>query len=161
MRKIENIIIDEIPIAETLNLGDILGRKVLSNKGQVIGHAKEIRLNPKTQTLEGVVIKTSSGKLIYMGESYLENISHDGLILKIEPSIFTIEKKVITFEGKIIGKVVKVNRRGEKNDIKSIVLGSMLKRKTEIPISAIKKISKNIMLKEGYNVKQKYIWQKI
>jgi len=160
MESVENIIKGDLQIEKTLDIGGLTGKRVLSKTGYVVGRIYEIRINPQNMKIEGILVKSASGRLLYIGESYIDRVTNEAIILNIEVTVLLREKKVITGDGRIIGKVRKTMRKGDTNELESIIIGAFLKRDIEIPKSAIKTINKSIILNEGYNVKQKYFWQK-
>ncbi len=156
----ETIIKNDAEFIKTINIKKILYKRVLANTGLVIGRVFQLRFDTSKKTLEGIVVKRFLSKPIYLGTSYISKLTSEGIILNIEPSIFLKNRKIIDYEGKTLGKVLKVNRKGNRNDISSLILSSFMRKNLEIPFSAIQKLGKNIILKKDYNVQQKYIWQR-
>jgi len=159
MRKIHHITQKEQPIEKTINLKKLIGKNVLSKGGKIIGKVSEIRINPYSLRFEGILIKKDIFKKpIYIGKSYFSHLSHEAIILNIEPIVLINKKTVITSEGKIIGKVKKVIREGSTNNLKGIIVSSLF-RKSFIPASVIKSVGTTIVLKPNYDAKKKYIWK--
>ncbi|MDO8467486.1 MAG: PRC-barrel domain-containing protein [Nanoarchaeota archaeon] len=157
-----HIIRKELELDKTINLKELIGKKILSFGGKVIGKISQIRINPTNLNLEGILIKRDIfGKPLYIGKSYFSHLSHDAVILNIEISLLIKGKNVITSGGKIIGKVTEVVRKGSTNDIKVLMVRSFFSRRFLIPASAIKYIGKSVILKPNYNAKKKYFWQKV
>lgn len=160
MKDFETIIKKESEFSKTLNVKQILSKRVLAATGLVVGRVSQIRFNPLTKNIEGIITKNFWHKPLYIGLSYINQITVESVILNMEPSVFLRGRKIIDYEGKVLGKVSKINRKGNKNDVESIILSSFMKRSEVIPFSAISKLGKSIILKKDYDVKQKYFWQR-
>jgi sporulation protein YlmC with PRC-barrel domain len=159
--KVHHVVRREAPLDKTINIRHIVGKSVLSKGGMVVGKVSELRLNPKNVAIEGVLMRHSIfHKPFYIGKGYFSHLSHEAIILNIELSPLLRGKKVITSEGKVIGKVMAIERKGTRNDIQHIVVKSFWSRKFTITPSNIKSIGRSIILQSGYNVPKKYFWQK-
>jgi sporulation protein YlmC with PRC-barrel domain len=145
--------------AHSLDSKKVLGKKVLSKSGRILGNITDIQIHPKTLKILGVTVRNLLSKY-YFGNSYFGRITQDSIILNIDPSIFVKGKSVFTYDGKLVGKVAIVIRKGNTNDIKEIVIKSLFKKDLIIPSSAIHFVNKSVTLDKHYHGKQKYIWQK-
>ncbi len=162
MSKVHHVIKNELTLEKTVNLKKLTGKNVLSKGGKIIGKISEIRINPYNLKIEGILIKRDIfRKPLYIGKGYFSHLSHDSVILNIELSPLIKGRKVITSEGKIIGKVKEVLRKGDSNEIEGLTVRSMFSRKFILPSSAIKYIGKSVVLKSKYNAKKKYFWQRL
>lgn len=148
----------EAEIDKTVNVKKLIGRNVLSEGGTIVGRISEIRLNNSGFDLEGVVVSTSAG-MLYIGKSYFSSISDYSVILNTEISLLVRSRRVITSDGKNLGKVKQVNRKGNGNEIESLLVGTFWK-KYMIPVSAIKQIASSVLLKEKYDETKEYIWKR-
>ena len=156
----ELVITNELKPENTIDASDLLGKKVLSKSGHVIGRIHQIRINQKNFGIEGITVKRGFSRKIYIGYGYIYSISDKAVILNIELSLLLKSKVVVDYHGKILGKVKEIIRKGDKNDIDKIIVQKFLRKDMEVPIHSIKTISKSIILKESYNVKQRYFWKK-
>ena len=109
----------EAGLEETANVKRLIGKRVLSEGGSVVGHISEVRLNKSGFNLEGIVVSSSIG-LVYIGKSYFSTISDYSVILNTELGLLVKGKKVLTIDGKVLGRVKQVNRKGNTNEIESI-----------------------------------------
>lgn len=151
----------ENSLDKTVSLNELIGKKVLSKGGKIIGKVAEIRVNPMNLDLQGIVVgRDILRKPIYIGKSYFERLSHDSIILNVELSIFLKYKDVLDSKGKIIGQVRDIVRRGNTNEIEGLVVRSTFSKSFVIPFKAIKAIGNNITLHSAHNVKKRYFWQK-
>jgi len=161
MRAPHHIIRNNSPLDKTINFEKVIGKAVLSKGGRIIGRVAEVRINPQNLELEGILIKRDIfRKPLYIGKSYFAHLSHDALILNMEVSLLIKGRSVITSDGKVIGRVKEITRKGETNNLQEIIVRSLFSRRFVIPASAIKYIGRSIILRAKYNAKKKYIWQK-
>lgn len=142
---------------KALKSKELIGLRVLSKSGQVVGKVSELDLERNTLKMLGIVV---SGKVkMYFGRNYFRKISADSVILNIDPSIFLLGKKVFTYDGQLLGRVKEVRRKGHSNDVREIVVKSFLKRRLTIHPAQIYSTANNIILSRNYHGKQKYFWQ--
>ncbi len=150
------IIRKEAELEKTVNLKKLIGKNVLSEGGTIVGNISEVRLNPNGFDLEGVVVSTRVGNL-YVGKSYFSSLSDYSVILNTELSLLVQGRRVITADGKTLGKVKIVNRKGKTNEIESLLVSSFFK-KYLIPVSAIKQIASSVLMKTRYDDTKEYLW---
>ncbi|MGV8130883.1 MAG: PRC-barrel domain-containing protein, partial [Candidatus Pacearchaeota archaeon] len=122
----------------------------------IVGSISEVRLNPNGFDFEGIVVSSSVGNL-YIGKSYFSTISDYSVILNTELSLLVKGRKVLTVDGKVLGKVRQVNRRGTTNEIESLIVGSFWK-KYLLPVSTVKQIASSVLIKPKYNETKEYLW---
>jgi len=149
----------EADLEQTLNLRKLTGKRVLSEGGSIVGYVSEIRINPKGFELEGIVVERRFEYPIYIGKSYFSTLSNYSVILNTELSILIKGRKVLTINGKKLGRVTQVNRKGTTNEIESIIVSSLF-RKYQIPISEIKQMGDSILIKCSYNDSKSYLWKR-
>jgi len=160
MRKPDDILKTELSLDKTVNLKKLIGKRVISKGGKIIGRILEIRINPTNLELEGILV---GGNLIrksmYLGRSYFSHLSSEAVILNIEVSVLIKGKKVIDSKGKIMGRVKEVLRKGTRNDLKGVYVRSLFSRKFFITDSEIDYVNKSVVLKPNYHATKKYFWQ--
>ena len=153
------IITKEGPIEETIDLSNLISRKVISAKGFVVGKVKRVRLNNKL-FLEGVFVSRGLYKKpLFIGASYFDKLSEKAIILKIDPFILLKGYKIITNEGEFVGKVKDFIRKNNSNDLSGIVVKKRFWKDYSVDIINIKSFGSSIILKENYNVPKKYFWK--
>ncbi|MEK6918623.1 MAG: PRC-barrel domain-containing protein [Nanoarchaeota archaeon] len=153
------VIRKEESLEDTINISRVLGKHAVSKGGTIIGRVNQIRINKETSEIEGVVISRGLFKKpVYVGRSYFDTISHEAIILNVELSLLLRGKKVITLDGKVIGSVTKINRKGNTNDFDSIIVRSLWK-KFLIPKGEIKEMSSSVILEYKYDESKKYLWK--
>ncbi len=154
------IITKEGPVEETIDLSNLINRKVISAKGFVVGKVKRARLNSKL-VLEGVFVSRGLFKeQLYLGSSYFDKLSEKAIILKIDPFVLLKGFKVITNEGEFVGKVKDFVRKNNSNEISGLVVKKRFRKDISVETSNIKAFGSSIILKENYNVPKKYFWQR-
>lgn len=152
---------EEVNFEKTLDLRKILGSRILSKNGIVVGRIKQVRLNPETEKVEGVIVSRGWFRQnMYIEKSFFDRLSYDAIILNVDPVIMLKGRKIVTSEGEVIGKVKQVDRKGNTNDAENITTHSFLRGTFIIPASYVKYVGQSIILKPTYNVPKKYFWQK-
>lgn len=146
----------EADLDKTVNIRGLIGKRVLSEGGAIVGTIAEIRLDKEGFELEGIIVSTRVG-LIYVGKSYFSKISDYSVILNTELSVLIKGRNVLTIDGKILGKVKEVNRKGKTNEIESIIVSSWWK-KYLIEVSEIKQIASSVLIKAKYDETKEYLW---
>lgn len=160
MKAHHDILKTERTLNKTINLRKLIGKKVLSKGGTIIGKILEIGINPKNLNLEGILVRGSIIKRpMYIGRSYISHLSNDAAILNIEVSVLIKNKQVIDSKGKVIGRVKKIVRKGTRNDLKGVYVRSLFSWKFFIPESEIEYANKSVVLKSKYHATKKYFWQ--
>ena len=160
MRKPDLIISKATLPEQTLNASNLIGLKVLAKSGLIVGRLREVRLDVSTNKVEGFIVSRGLKKPLYIGREYVNKVSSSAIILNMMPNVFLKGKKVISAKGKVIGTIKKINRRNNTNVLINIIVHSFLRKDLVIPSNAIKTVGKSIVLKDSYNEKQKYFWQK-
>lgn len=147
----------EASIEDTINLRRLIGKRVLSEGGAIVGRISEVRVDPEGFELEGVVVSRGFESPIYIGKSYFAKLSNYSVILNTELSVLLNGRKVLTTDGKVIGKIIEINRKGTTNDIESILVGRWWK-KYLIPVSDIKQIGNSVLIKTRHDEAKNYLW---
>jgi sporulation protein YlmC with PRC-barrel domain len=159
MREDQVIRKDEI-LENTINIKEVLGKNAISKGGTVVGRVTQIRVNKENSQVEGIVISRGlTKKKIYVGKSYFEKLSHKAVILNTELSVLLKGRRVMTVDGKTIGKISTINRKGLTNDFESVVVRSLWK-KFLIPKKEIKMMNNSVILEHKYNESKKYRFKK-
>jgi len=153
----ENIIDNNSPFEATMRMDSMMGNKVLSSKGCIVGKVAQIRICPKSLELEGILVKRGKFKEpIFFGKTYFKKLSTESVILSIEPSVLILGRKVITHEGQVLGKVRDIKRKVQTNDIQSITVKPLLRKSLTVLEDSIKSAGTSVILKESYHVPKKH-----
>lgn len=146
---------------DTLDLDEIIGVKVLSEKGFRVGRVSQLRINAEEKSIEGILVKRGIFKgYLFIGRTYFETLSSEAIILNIEPSVLLRGKKVVAYDGEVIGKIKDIIRVAKTNSIKNIVVHSFLRGTFNIPFGEIKGLGRSVILKNTYNAPKKSIWRR-
>lgn len=148
---IDKYVENSLLLKETLNAHDLVGLSVLTVSGEVLGRVKEVRLHHTSTVLEGIVVNRGLFRTpCYMCKRYIEKITHDAVLLGIEPVLLYVGRQVVSSDGKVLGEVRKVHRIRQTNGIASLLVKRTFFRKTTIPFSQIKKLGTSIIIKKTY-----------
>ena len=146
-------------INPTINIMNLVGKKVISKGGSIVGPICEVRVNKHNLELEGIVVNRRSQNSIYIGKSYFSNLSDSALILNTELSILIKGKKVLTLDGKVLGKVRNVKRKKFTNEIESLFVTSLWRKYLILP-NKIKQIKSSVLVRYKYNDSKKHLWKR-
>ncbi|OIO80484.1 hypothetical protein AUJ84_03420 [Candidatus Pacearchaeota archaeon CG1_02_32_132] len=145
----EEIIKDKSLMEHTRSVKELLGLRVLSRSGEKIGAVKDVRYSLRAMNIKGIFTRHPKIGNLYIGSDYIEIISKDSILLSIDPAILNMNKKVITHQGKVLGKVKKIERVGNTNIISKMHIRRFLHKAFVIKLSDIGNNGDSIILKEG------------
>jgi sporulation protein YlmC with PRC-barrel domain len=147
----ETIKHNTLPFRDTIEVSDVIGRKVLTKDGKKIGKIRSVHVHPKNLTIEGIVIDPGIFDAYqFIGAGYIDSITEEGIVLSIHPVTEYVGLKVFDSTGKEIGKVKEVNRSKQTNTLLSILVDRSGKEDAIIRADYIATAGKNIVLKEPY-----------
>ena len=111
------------------------GKKVIDREGIEYGKVKHIHINQDTLTVSGVTIHQGFHKDYFLSENYIEKFSEKTLLLSRPPVRTGIP--VIDVDRHKIGKVKRLHRNPDTNELESIevgygLMGSKILSKSEI-----------------------------
>ena len=111
------------------------GKKVIDREGIEYGKVKHIHINQDTLTVSGVTIHQGFHKDYFLSETYIEKFSEKTLLLSRPPVRTGIP--VIDADRHKIGKVKRLHRNPDTNELESIevgygLMGSKILSKSEI-----------------------------
>ncbi len=140
--------------ASTIYLNNLIGAQVIASNGIVIGTVSHVTLSRKKMQLEGIVVVSRNlfQSSLYIDRTYFQKLSTAAIVLTIEPSVLLKGRKVITFEGQIVGKVTNVKREEQTNEIKTLNVKPKLRKPFTLSPENVKYFGKSIILEEGVDV---------
>lgn len=150
----QEIINGDKKFEDTFPLRVVLGKKVIAPSGLVVGHVVGLRINDKELLVEGILCRKLGMGKIYFGKNYIDALSPEAVLLSIEPTIFLRGKKVITSNGKVIGKVGRIFRVNNTNKIGRLEVARIFRKNFEITPDYVATFGKNIILKDKYDEKR-------
>jgi sporulation protein YlmC with PRC-barrel domain len=129
MKQHHRITSKEKALENTLDVKKLLGLRVITRSGFVLGKVKQIRINEPKVKIEGIVVSRGFFKKpVYLGLSYIRKVSSESFILKIDPVILFRGRKIIDSRGKKFGKIKRVVRKENSNEIHEFRVFKILKR---------------------------------
>lgn len=146
---------------QTMNLRKLIGVKVLTEGGFQIGRVLQIRISPEAKTIEGILIRRGLFKEpLFLGSTFFDKLSNEAVVLNTEPAILLKGRKVVTYDGEVIGTIKEVVRVNNTNTIKGLVVYSFMRGSFNVSASDIKSFGKSIILKNSYNAPKKSLWRR-
>lgn len=147
----EELYEDSLSFSETIDVTRIIGVEVLSSQGLSVGRVKQVRFDTKTMSFEGLLVSRGLfRKRVFIGATYIAQFNPDRVILSIEPALLLYNRKVLTHEGRYLGRVLRVQRDGCTNKIKHLVVKKLFRPEKNIPVLQIEHLGRSIILNESY-----------
>ena len=107
----------------SIRAGDLIGKKVINDKGLQIGKIGELLIDSADLRLKGLIVKRGLiAADIFIGQNHIKNLSKDGVELLAAPAIESALIKVYDVNGKQIGNVKSIKRVDNSSKILSIVM---------------------------------------
>jgi len=140
-----------LPFRDTIEISDVIGKKVLTSDGEKLGKVKSVHMHPRDLTVEGIVLDPGFFDANqFIGAGYINSITDEGIVLSIHPVTEYVGVKVFDYTGKEIGKVREVNRSKQTNTLLSILVDRNGQEDILIRADYIATAGKNIVLREPY-----------
>ena len=132
---------------------NILGKEAVDPQGQIMGVISELLIDKSSKEIIGITVDMGFMKPdLFVGMDYISNFGIDSIFLsKIPPDKYR-GLKVYTEKGKKIGIVegAQINKTELKQLVVSSTTFSFNKKKVLIPLSQIKEISSNVIVREDF-----------
>ncbi len=110
-----------LPFDMTVDVGRLIGKKVLTNDGKKIGKIKGLNIHPNELTIEGIRVDRGMFEVDqYIDENYIKSLSQDGAVLKSIPVTEYVGMEVYDSMGKKVGKIMDVSRSKMTNTLNSL-----------------------------------------
>lgn len=120
------------------------GKKVIDREGIEYGKVKHIHINPNTLCVSGVSIHQGFRKEYFLAEDYIDKFTEKTLLLSRPPVRVGIP--VIDTDRRKIGKVKRIHRHPETNEIESIEITDGLMNSKIISKSDIWGVGEKVIL---------------
>ena len=146
-------------IAKIITSDEVLGKEAVDADGSIIGVVTKIHINKETMKIVGISVDMGFMKPeLFVGSNYIKHFGIDAVLLKKVPVDKYMGLRVITFEGKLIGKVKNIIMKRRK--IKEFEISStrIFGKGFVIKYSDIKEIGDQIILKEKYKIIKWYYY---
>ncbi len=123
------------------------GKNVYSKSGELVGKVYDIGM--QNQCFVGIFVKGKRKVLIE--KSFIASDTDGVIMLNIEPVTNLIGKQVFDSSGKMIGKVVELERKTNSNIYEGIVVKKSIFRSSfAVPKKDIESAKQNIILNRAY-----------
>ncbi|NIM25565.1 MAG: hypothetical protein GTN35_05235 [Nitrososphaeria archaeon] len=120
------------------------GKKVIDREGIEYGKVKHIHINPNTLCVSGVTIHQGFRKDYFLAEDYIDKFTEKTLLLGRPPVRIGIP--VIDTDRRKIGKVKRIHRHPDTNEIESIEITDGLVHSKIISKSDIWGVGEKVIL---------------
>ena len=121
------------------------GKKVIDREGIEYGKVKHIHINQDTLTVSGVTIHQGFNKDYFLSEDYIDKISENTLLLSRPPVRTGIP--VIDIDRHKIGKVKRLHRNLDTNELESIEISDGLMHSKVLSKSEIWGVGEKVILR--------------
>lgn len=124
---------------------DLVGKKVIDREGIEYGKIKHIHINQNTLSVSGVTIHQGFNKDYFLSEDYIDKFTDETLLLSRPPIRTGI--LVVDIDGHKLGKVKRMHKNHDSNELDSIEISEGLLHSKVIPKSEIWGIGEKLILK--------------
>lgn len=124
---------------------DFVGKKVIDREGIEYGKVKHIHINQKTLAVSGVTIHQGFNKDYFLSEEYIDKFTEETLLLSRPPIRTGIP--VVDVDRHKIGKVKRLCRNPDTNELESIEISDGLIHSKIISKSEIWGIGEKVILR--------------
>ncbi|MCV0411154.1 PRC-barrel domain-containing protein [Nitrosopumilus sp.] len=121
------------------------GKKVIDREGIRYGKVKHIHIHPDTLTVSGVTIHQGFNKDYFLSEDFIDKFSEETLLLSRPPVRTGVT--VVDIDGHKIGKVKRLHRNPETNELESIEVTDGLMHSKILSKSEIWGIGEKVILR--------------
>lgn len=139
------------PFAQTNDAKTLVGKRVLSKNGLVVGKVSQVRLDSANRSLEGLLVRRKLWQSkLYISHEFISRLTPKAAILDIDPVVVLRGRRVVSKDGKGYGRVSDVLRNQHSNELTALVVRRRLFWKKLVPAAAIKSVNSAIILDEVY-----------
>jgi sporulation protein YlmC with PRC-barrel domain len=134
-----------------ITASDLIGKKVIDREGIEYGKIKHIHISQNTLTVSGVTIHQGFNKDYFLSKDYIDKFTKETLLLSRPPIRTGIP--VIDIDSHKIGKVKRLHKNHETNELDSIEISDGLLHSKVISKSEVWGIGEKLILgmtKEEY-----------
>ena len=133
---------------------EILGKEAIDPNGSVLGVVTKVHIDRKKKKIVGITIDMGILKPdLYVGADHIKNFGSDAVLLKKVPIHKYKGFKVLTAEGKVLGKVIEMV--ADDTHIKEFIIKNKeFLEPVKISYKDIKDIGESIILKKNYKEKK-------
>jgi len=121
------------------------GKTVIDREGIEYGKVKHIHINQDTLIVSGVTIHQGFTKDYFLSEEYIDKFSDETLLLSRPPVRTGIQ--VVDIDRHKIGKIKRLNRDPNTNELESIEISDGLVHSKNLPKSEIWGVGEKVILR--------------
>ena len=129
----------------TATADDFVGKKVIDREGIEYGKVKHIHINQHTLIVSGVTIHQGFNKDYFLSNDYIDKFTEETLLLSRPPIRTGIP--VVDIDSHKIGKVKRLHRNSDTNELESIEINDGLMHSKIISKSEIWGVGEKVILK--------------
>ncbi len=135
---------------------EILGKEAIDPDGSILGVVTKVHIDRKHRKVVGITIDMGFLKPdLYIGINHVKDFGKDAVLLSKVPAPKFKGLKVLTEEGKILGRVVDMVLHNSAVKEISIANKRILGKQVWIKALHIKEVGDTIILKKSYEVRDK------
>lgn len=125
-----------------------LGKKVISKSGDRVGKVYDIAFSKGS--MEGIIVWRGLSRY-FIDRRFISAVSDSTIMLSINPVFTLVGKQVFDSDGKKLGKVVDLARKGSGNNFEALLVRrNIYSKQVKVPKSDIRVSKKNIILSKAY-----------
>jgi len=148
-KKLKAISSKNVDISKLDSFRSWVGKKVISKSGDIIGKVQDFRFTKNT--IAGIIVMKRFSR-IFIGNEFINGVSNEAVVLSIDPVTMLVGKKAFDVDGKEMGKVVKLIRKGDSNTFEGLIVKAKIYSKgIKIPKNDVDISKKSIILKKSYD----------
>ncbi len=148
INKIKAILATKKDISKMEGFRSYLGKTVISKSGDKVGKVYDLAFSKSS--MEGVIVARKLSKF-FIDKKFLNAVSDKTVMLSINPVVMLLGKHVFDADGKKLGKVSGLVRKGSTNNFDALVVKkNIYSKQFKVPKVHIKVSKKNIILNKVY-----------
>ena len=124
---------------------EFTGKRVIDREGIKYGKVKHIHINQDTLKVSGVTIHQGFHRDYFLGDDYIDKFTEETLLLSTPPVRTNVA--VVDIDGHKIGKVKKLHKNPQTDDLESIQVQDGLIHSKTVSKSEIWGVGEKIILK--------------
>jgi sporulation protein YlmC with PRC-barrel domain len=132
-------------IRNLITADEFCGKKVMDREGIQYGKLKHIHINQNTLEVTGITVSEGFNKDYDLSRDYIDRFTDESVLLSTPP--IRCDVPVVDIDGKKIGKVKKLHRDPDTNELVSIEVTEGLFGKRMFPKSEIWGIGEKVILR--------------
>ena len=123
---------------------EFCGKKVTDREGIQYGKIKHIHINPNTLEVSGITVHEGFHRDYFLSRDYIDKITEESVLLGTPP--IRKDVPVVDIDGHKIGKIKKLNRNQDTNELESIEVSGLVHSKT-FPKAEIWGVGEKVILR--------------